>query len=104
MQSRAYPRHPTIDAQEQGARAGLSWRVTVLGATVNTSLSAWDSWYERGDMVYLNKVLIDPTPQSEPLPNMVQNSAGGNDYPVDDMTRSRLFLILGSEGESYHAD
>ena len=35
---------------------------------------------------------------------MVSNSAGGHSYPVDDMTRLRRFLILGSEGGSYYAD
>ena len=47
---------------------------------------------------------VETTPQSEPLPGMVPNSAGGHAYPVDDMTRLRRFLILGSEGGSYYAD
>ena len=34
----------------------------------------------------------------------VANSAGGHSYPVDDMTRLRRFLILGSEGGSYYAN
>ena len=34
---------------------------------------------------------------------MVPNSAGGHAYPVDNMTRLRRFLILGSEGGSYYA-
>ena len=34
----------------------------------------------------------------------VPNSAGGHSYPVDDMTRLRRFLILGSEGGSYYAN
>ena len=55
-------------------------------------------------MTYLNRILTEPTPQSEPLPGMVPNSAGGHVYPVDDMTRLRRFLILGSEGGSYYAD
>ena len=46
-----------------------------------------------------------PTPQSEPLnERQVPNSAGGYSYPVDNMTRLRRFLILGSEGGSYYAD
>ena len=45
---------------------------------------------------------VETTPQSEPLPGMVPNSAGGHAYPVDDMTRLRRFLILGSEGGSYY--
>ena len=41
----------------------------------------------------------DPAPQSEPLDErQVANNAGGHAYPVDDMTRLRRFLILGSEG------
>ena len=47
---------------------------------------------------------VETTPQSEPLPGMVPNSAGGHAYPVDDMTRLRRFLILGSEGGSYYAN
>ena len=47
----------------------------------------------------------DPAPQSEPLDErQVANSAGGHSYPVDDMTRLRRFLILGSEGGSYYAN
>ena len=55
------------------------------------------------DMTYLNRVIESPTPQSEPLPGMVANSAGGHAYPVDDFTRLRRFLVLGSEGGSYYA-
>ena len=54
-------------------------------------------------MTYLNRVIESPTPQSEPLPGMVPNSAGGHAYPVDDFTRLRRFLVLGSEGGSYYA-
>ena len=47
----------------------------------------------------------NPAPQSEPLDErQVANSAGGHAYPVDDMTRLRRFLILGSEGGSYYAN
>lgn len=59
-------------------------------------------------MDYLNQVYGAPTPQSEPLPDradrMVRNSAGGYIFPVDDFTRLRRFLILGSEGGTYYAD
>ena len=58
-------------------------------------------------MDYLNQVYGAPTPQSEPLPDredrMVKNSAGGYVFPVDDFTRLRRFLILGSEGGTYYA-
>ena len=48
---------------------------------------------------------VETTPQSEPLDErQVPNNAGGYAYPVDDMTRLRRFLILGSEGGSYYAD
>src|SRR3712207_2611874 len=33
----------------------------------------------------------------------VPNSAGGDAYPVDDWTRLRRFLVLGSEGGSFYA-
>ena len=52
---------------------------------------------------YLNRHLETPTPQSEPLPGQTKNSAGGYSYPVDDETRIRRFLILGSEGGTYYA-
>ena len=54
-------------------------------------------------MTYLNRVIESPTPQSEPLPGMVPNSAGGQAYPVDDFARLRRFLVLGSEGGNYYA-
>jgi 60 kDa SS-A/Ro ribonucleoprotein len=43
------------------------------------------------------------TPQSEPVPGTVPNSAGGYAFPVDDWTRLDRFLVLGSEGGSYYA-
>lgn len=44
------------------------------------------------------------TPQSEPMRgDQVANSAGGYAWEVDDWTRLRRFLILGSEGGSYYA-
>ena len=55
------------------------------------------------DMTYLNRVIDSPVPQSEPLAGMSANSAGGHAYPVDDLTRLRRFLVLGSEGGSYYA-
>ena len=57
----------------------------------------------RSDMTYLNRVIDSPVPQSEPLAGMAANSAGGHAYPVDDLTRLRRFLVLGSEGGSYYA-
>ena len=54
-------------------------------------------------MTYLNRVIDSPAPQSEPLADMVADSAGGHAYPVDDLTRLRRFLVLGSEGGSYYA-
>jgi 60 kDa SS-A/Ro ribonucleoprotein len=48
---------------------------------------------------------IRETPQNQPIPgrNMVDNSAGGFAFGVDDWTRLDRFLILGSEGNSYYA-
>jgi 60 kDa SS-A/Ro ribonucleoprotein len=44
------------------------------------------------------------TPQSEPIrDDQAENSAGGFVWAVDDWTRLRRFLILGSEGGSYYA-
>src|SRR5215813_5702254 len=43
------------------------------------------------------------TPQSEPIPGTVPNSAGGHAFPVDDWVRLDRFLVLGSEGGSYYA-
>lgn len=41
--------------------------------------------------------------QSDVLPGMVRNSAGGAAFPVDNWTKLDRFLILGSEGGSYYA-
>jgi len=43
------------------------------------------------------------TPQSEPIPGTVADSAGGYVFPVDDWIRLERFLVLGSEGGSYYA-
>lgn len=43
------------------------------------------------------------TPQSEPIPGTVANSACGFSFAVDAWTQLRRFLILGSEGGSYYA-
>ena len=45
------------------------------------------------------------TPQWQPIPGsgQVPNSAGGYAWPVDDWARLDRFLLLGSEGGSYHA-
>jgi 60 kDa SS-A/Ro ribonucleoprotein len=44
------------------------------------------------------------TPQSEPLAGkqMVQNSAGGYSFPLDDMARLHRFLVLGSSSPTYY--
>lgn len=46
------------------------------------------------------------TPQTEPIPgrtDQVENSASGYAWAIDDWSRLRRFLILGSEGGSYYA-
>ena len=43
------------------------------------------------------------TPQSEPIPRTVPNSAGGHAFAIDDWTRLDRFLVLGAEGGSYYA-
>lgn len=55
-------------------------------------------------MSYLKRFNRRRTPQCEPLTNQVANSAGGYAYEVDDLTRLRRFLVLGSEGGSYYAN
>jgi 60 kDa SS-A/Ro ribonucleoprotein len=54
-------------------------------------------------MSYLKRHRKDRVPQTEPLPGQVKNSDIGYSWPVDDWTRLRRFLILGSEGGSYYA-
>jgi 60 kDa SS-A/Ro ribonucleoprotein len=54
-------------------------------------------------MSYLKRFGKNRATQLEPLPGQVQNSAGGYSWPVDEWTRLRRFLILGSEGGSYYA-
>ncbi len=56
-------------------------------------------------MSYLKRHATRRVPQRVPIPGtgQVPNSAGGFAWPVDDWTRLRRFLILGSEGGSYYA-
>src|SRR5437764_6417694 len=56
-------------------------------------------------MSYLKRQSKQRAPQSAPIPgsSQVANSAGGFAWSVDDWTRLRRFLILGSEGGSYYA-
>lgn len=53
-------------------------------------------------MGYLRNAL-GPTPQSQPLPGQVANSAGGYSFSADAWKVLRRFLVLGSEGGSYYA-
>ena len=52
-------------------------------------------------MSYLTRQ--NKTPQSAPLAGQVANSARGYAWAVDDWSRLRRFLVLGSEGGSYYA-
>ena len=54
-------------------------------------------------MSYLKRHGTRRVPQSAPLPGQAPNSAGGFAWAVDDWTRLRRFLVLGSEGGSYYA-
>jgi len=54
-------------------------------------------------MSYLKRQNPKRVPQWAPLPGQVKNSNAGHVWPVDDWTRLRRFLILGSEGGSYYA-
>jgi 60 kDa SS-A/Ro ribonucleoprotein len=56
-------------------------------------------------MSYLKRHGTRRVPQWAPIPrsDQVPNSAGGFAWAVDDWTRLRRFLILGSEGGSYYA-
>jgi 60 kDa SS-A/Ro ribonucleoprotein len=56
-------------------------------------------------MSYLKRIRTRRPPQSAPIAGsgQVPNSAGGFAWSVDDWTRLRRFLILGSEGGSYYA-
>jgi 60 kDa SS-A/Ro ribonucleoprotein len=56
-------------------------------------------------MSYLSTHGRRRTPQSAPIPGTAQvpNSAGGFAWAVDDWTRLRRFLVLGSEGGSFYA-
>lgn len=61
---------------------------------------------KEGDPIdYLTRINFRRTRQSEPLPGTAQvpNTAGGFAWAVDDWTRLRRFLVLGSEGGSYYA-
>ncbi len=52
---------------------------------------------------FMRHFILRRTPQSEPVPGTVANSAGGYAFPVDDWARLDRFLVLGSEGGSYYA-
>src|SRR5919106_3861025 len=56
-------------------------------------------------MSYLKRIRPRRPSQSAPIrgSGQVANSAGGYAWAVDDWTRLRRFLILGSEGGSYYA-
>jgi 60 kDa SS-A/Ro ribonucleoprotein len=54
-------------------------------------------------MSYLKRIRPRRPSQREPLPGQVSNSDVGFSWPVDDWTRLRRFLVLGSEGGSYYA-
>ena len=54
-------------------------------------------------MAYLKRHNRKRVPQWAPLAGQVKNSNAGYAWPVDDWTRLRRFLILGSEGGSYYA-
>lgn len=44
------------------------------------------------------------TPQTEPLPGQIANSAGGYFYAIDDWARLDRFLILGTDAGTYYVD
>jgi 60 kDa SS-A/Ro ribonucleoprotein len=56
-------------------------------------------------MSYLKRIRPRRPPQSAPIlgSGQLPNSAGGFGWAVDDWTRLRRFLVLGSEGGSYYA-
>src|ERR671939_2229211 len=54
-------------------------------------------------MSYLKLHVTRRVPQWIPLPGQTANAAGGYAWAIDDWTRLRRFLILGSEGGSYYA-
>jgi 60 kDa SS-A/Ro ribonucleoprotein len=60
---------------------------------------------EVSPMTYLQRMSRRLAPQWAPIPGTTQtrNSAGGFAWAVDEWTRLRRFLILGSEGGSYYA-
>jgi 60 kDa SS-A/Ro ribonucleoprotein len=51
---------------------------------------------------HLKRAMRSQTPQSQPLPSRVANSAGGFTWAVGPWERLRRFLILGSEGGTYY--
>lgn len=44
------------------------------------------------------------TPQTQPMPGQIPNSAGGFYYAIDDWARLDRFLILGTEAGTYYAN
>jgi 60 kDa SS-A/Ro ribonucleoprotein len=56
-------------------------------------------------MTYLKRLAQRRAPQSAPIPcsKQVRNNAGGFAWAIDEWTRLRRFLILGSEGGTFYA-
>jgi 60 kDa SS-A/Ro ribonucleoprotein len=51
----------------------------------------------------LKTISTRQTPQDQPIPGTVPNSAGGYSFAVDKWGRLNRFLILGTQGGSYYA-
>lgn len=52
---------------------------------------------------HLTAISTKATPQTEPIPGTVKNSAGGQSFATDDWLRLDRFLVLGCEGATYYA-
>lgn len=88
--------------------AGDGFVVGLAGAHTTTAVMTWSNTNDERREIpinYLTRFGLRRTRQSESIPGTTQvpNSAGGFAWAVDDWTRLRRFLILGSEGGSYYA-
>lgn len=98
----------SYDAAGQAGNTGSSPEIGVAaaGATSRHRRLPRSPNSEHGLIApYIAAYSTRQSPQSEPIPGLVQtrNAAGGFSFSVDDWTRLDRFLVLGSEGGNYYA-
>jgi len=88
-----------------GSLEGATLEVSQVGAQSVADTSTADVGIVSAEITE-DQVLrvLERIPQTLPLPKQIKNPQGGYSFKVDDMTRLRRFLCIGSEGGSYSVD